>query len=174
MATTGDATATRSHVDWLPHIHFELDHPVEKVWPHLLDWDEWMPDKVCEHVSGPEKATGAVQSVATLQDGEVVSTIHAEIVRLEPERRLAYRLLPFRGATGLAVIDSARGHMIWNLYPLPGGRTLLAYETVAEMESSSVEQDEFTARFAAAEETGSEHWLEDYVPELKRLLAEGS
>jgi hypothetical protein len=64
--------------------------------------------------------------------------------------------------------------MIWNLYPLPGGRTLLAYETVAEMESSSLEQDEFTSQFAAAEVTGNKHWLDDYVPELKRLLAEGS
>ncbi|HZQ63896.1 MAG TPA: hypothetical protein VFA66_01555 [Gaiellaceae bacterium] len=165
-------TETKAHIDWLPHIDFELDAPVSKVWPHLLDWDTWMPDKVCKHVTGPEKAVGAVESIETLSEGEVISTIYGEIVRLEPERRIAYRLLPARETAGLANIDSARGHMIWNLYPLPGDRTLLAYETVAEMESSSLGQEEFTAQFAAAEVTGRNHWLEDYVPELKRLLAE--
>ena len=165
---------TQSHIDWLPHIDFELDHPVEKVWPHLVDWDKWMPDKVCEHVSGPENAVGSVHSIATLQDGQVVSTIYAEIVRLEPDRRLAYRLLPSREPAGLAAVDAARGHLIWSLYPLPGDRTLMVYETVAEMESSSLAQDEFTAQFAEAEVTGNRHWLDDYVPELKRLLAEGS
>jgi len=170
MTTTETQNA---HIDWLPHIDFVLDAPVEQVWPHLLDWDKWMPDKVCKHVSGPEKAVGAVESIDTLHDGEVVSTIYGEIVRLDPERRIAYRLLPFR-EQGLAGIDAARGHMIWNIYPLDGGRTLLAYETVAEMESSSIEQGEFTKQFAEAEITGNKHWLDDYVPELKRLLAEGS
>jgi len=170
MATT----ETRAHIDWLPHIDFVLEHPVEKVWPHIVDWDKWMPDKVCEHVSGPTDAAGEVKSVATLHDGEVVSTIYAEIVRFEPERRIAYRLLPLRETTGLAGIDEARGHMIFNVYPLPANRTLLAYETVAEMESATLGQDEFTSEFAEAEVVGNTHWLDDYVPELKRLLAEGS
>jgi hypothetical protein len=169
MATTEAKTA---HIDWLPHIDFVLDHPVEQVWPHIVDWDKLMPDKVCEHVSGPTDAAGEVKSVATLHDGEVVSTIYAEIVRFEPERRIAWRLLPIRESFG--GIDAARGHMIWNVYPLPGGKTLVAYETVAEMQSTSLAQDEFTTQFAEAEVTGNRHWLDDYVPELKRLLAEGS
>jgi uncharacterized protein YndB with AHSA1/START domain len=167
-------TETKAHIDWLPHIDFVLEHPVEKVWPHLVDWDKWMPDKVCEHVSGPTDAAGEVKSIVTLQDGEPISTIYGEIVRFEPDRRIVYRILPVREAAGLGGIDGARGHMIFNIYALPGDRTLLAYETVAEMESTSLAQDEFTSQFAEGEVTGNKHWLADYLPELKRLLAEGS
>jgi uncharacterized protein YndB with AHSA1/START domain len=170
MATT----ATTAHIDWLPHIDFVLDHPVEKVWPFIVDWDAWMPDKVCEHVSGPVDAAGEIQSVVTLADGEPVSTIHAEVVRFEPERRIVSRILPIRDPAGLGGIEAARGHMIFNVFPLPGDRTLVAYETVSEMESGSLGQDEFASRFAQAELAGAEHWLTDYVPELKRLLAEAS
>jgi len=129
-----------------------------------------MPDKVCKHESGPVDAVGEVKSIDTLADGEVVSTIYGEIVRFEPERRLASRLLPLR--EGFGGIDAARGHMIFNVYPLPGDRTLVVYETVAEMVSTTLAQDEFTSQFAAAEEAGRAHWLGDYVPVLKRLLAE--
>ncbi len=168
------AAATKAHVDWLPHIDFVLEHPIEKVWPHIIDWDKWMPDKACEHVSGPDDAVGEIKSVLTFEDGKVVESIQAEIVRLEPQRRVAYRLLPLTEDSGLAAVDSARGHMIFNIYPLPGDRTLLAYESVIEMESRSVGQDEFDSQFAAEESAGNAHWLDRYVPQLKRMLAEGA
>lgn len=168
-----DTATTRAHVDWLPHIDFVLQHPVAQVWPHIVDWDKWMPGKVCEHVSGPTDAVGEIKSILTLEDGKVVESIQAEIVRLEPQRRAAYRLLPLGEDAGLAGVDSARGHMIFNIYALPGDRTLLAYESVIEMESRSLGQDEFNAQFAGEEAAGNAHWLDSYVPELKRLLAEG-
>jgi hypothetical protein len=168
------AAATKAHVDWLPHTDFVLEHPVEKVWPHIVDWDKWMPDKVCEHVSGPEDAVGEIKSILTFEDGKVVESIEAEIVRFEPDRRLAYRLLPLSEASGLDEVNSARGHMIFNIYALPPDRTLIAYESVIEMDSLSVGQDEFTSQFAEAEVAGTPHWLEKYVPELRRLLADGA
>lgn len=168
-----EAAVTKAHIDWLPHIDFVLEHPVEKVWPHIVDWDKWMPDKSCEHVSGPKDGVGEIKSILTFDDGNVVESIQAEIVRLEQERRVAYRLLPLGEDAGLGGVDSARGHMIFNTYSLPGDRTLLAYESVIEMESRSVGQDEFNSQFAGEESAGHAHWLDSYVPELKRLLAEG-
>jgi hypothetical protein len=164
----------KAHVDWLPHIDFVLDHPVDRVWPHVVDWDKWMPDKVCDHISGPTDAAGEIKSVVTIDDGKVVETIQAEIVRFEPQRRLAYRLLPLSEDSGLDGVISARGHMIFNIYAVPGDRTLLAYESVIEMESLSIEQDEFSSQFAEEELAGHAHWLDKYVPELKRMLAEGA
>ncbi len=167
-----EAATTKAHVDWLPHTDFVLEHPVEKVWPHIVAWDAWMPDKLCEHVSGPKDAVGEIKSILTEEDGKVVESIQAEIVRFEPERRLAYRLLPLGDASGLDDVSSARGHMIFNIYALPDGRTLLAYESLIEMESMSLGQDEFTSKFAEAEVAGSPHWLETYAPELERLLSD--
>ena len=166
------AAATKAHVDWLPHTDFVLEHPVEKVWPHIVAWDGWMPDKLCEHVSGPKDAVGEIKSILTYEDGKVVESIQAVIVRFEPERRLAYRLLPLGEASGLDDVSSARGHMIFNIYTLPDDRTLLAYESLIEMESLSLGQDEFTSQFAEAEVAGTPHWLETYAPELERLLTD--
>lgn len=166
-----ETTEIKAHVDWLPHIDFVLGHAVEKVWPHIVDWDRWMPDKVCEHVSGPKDAAGEVKSVDTVRDGEVIETFQAEIVRFEPNRRLAYRILPLGDNSGLAGVSSARGHLIFNIYSIPGERTLLVYESLIEMESVSIGQAEFTSQSAAEELAGHAHWLETYVPELKRMLA---
>lgn len=166
------AAPTKAHVDWLPHTDFVLEHPVEKVWPHIVAWDGWMPDKLCEHVSGPKDAVGEIKSILTYEDGKVVESIQAVIVRFEPERRLAYRLLPLGEASGLDDVSSARGHMIFNICTLPDDRTLLAYESLIEMESLSLGQDEFTSQFAEAEVAGTPHWLETYAPELERLLTD--
>jgi hypothetical protein len=167
-----DAAATKAHVDWVPHTDFVVEYPVAKVWPHIVAWDKWMRDKVCEHVSGPKDAVGEIKSILTYEDGKVVESIEAEIVRLEPRRRLAYRLLPLGEASGLDDVSSARGHMIFNIYALPSDRTLLAYESLIEMESLSVGQGEFNSQFAEAEVAGTRHWLENYLPELNRLLTD--
>jgi uncharacterized protein YndB with AHSA1/START domain len=165
----------RAHIDWVPRVDFVLDHPVEAVWPYLFDWNEWMMDKRLEHVSGPKDAPGEQLRVATVKDGKEVNSFLTEIVRVEPEKRVVYRLLLRPDGTfGLADVDRARGHMIFNLYPLDGNRTLLSFESVAEMESSTLGQEEMTAQFDAVEAAGAPHWLEHYVPELERLLKEGS
>jgi uncharacterized protein YndB with AHSA1/START domain len=171
VATTGEVAA-KAHVDWLPRIEFELDHPVGEVWPHIVVWDSWMDDKVAEHVSGPKDAVGETKRVGTLKDGQEVNHFFCEVVRVEPEKRLAYRLLPLREP--LDEVDSARGHLIFTLFALPENRTLVVYETVGEMESSTLDQDQMTAQYAAAEAAGAPHWLEHYVPELERRLKEGS
>ena len=102
------AAPTKAHVDWLPHTDFVLEHPVEKVWPHIVAWDGWMPDKLCEHVSGPKDAVGEIKSILTYEDGKVVESIQAVIVRFEPERRLASPIASCRWARRLASMTSAR------------------------------------------------------------------
>jgi uncharacterized protein YndB with AHSA1/START domain len=165
------------HVDWLPHIHFVLDHPSREVWPRLVHWDEWISGYKCEHVSGPVDAAGETKRITYWQEETGTGTGHffVEVVRLEPERRLVYRLLPLPDDDPQpGGIGFQRGHEIFNVYELSDNQTLVTYETVAELESSTVEQSEFAASHAAEEAAVSSHWLGDYVPELKRLLAEGA
>jgi hypothetical protein len=172
-----DQAAGRAHFDWLPHIDFVLDHPGREVWPRLVHWEEWISGYRCEHVSGSVDAPGERKRV-TYWDEETDSSVadfFVEVVRLEPGRRLVYRLLPLPdGDVQPGGIGFQRGHEIFNLYELSDNQTLVTYETVAELESSTVEQSEFDATHVAEEAAASSSWLGEYVPELKRLLAEGA
>ena len=175
MPSTGEVAAS-AHFDWLPHIHFVLDHPGKVVWPRLVHWEEWISGYRCEHVSGPVAAPGETKRV-TYWDEETGSSIahfFVEVARLEPGRRLVYRLLPLPdGDVQPGGIGFQRGHEVFNLYELSDSQTLVTYETVAELESSTVEQSEFSATHVAEEAAAASSWLGDYVPELERLLAAG-
>jgi hypothetical protein len=170
--------AGSAHVDWLPNIHFVLDHPIAKVWPRLVHWDEWITGYECEHLSGPVDAAGERKRITYWLDETGSSTGHflVDVVRLETERRLVYRLLPLTEDQGEQPggVSFQRGHEIFNVYELSGDQTLVTYETVAELESSTLKQSEFAALHAEEEAAASSRWLGDYVPELERLLAEGS
>jgi hypothetical protein len=169
-------TESRAHTDWLPHIDFVLDHPVKDVWPRLVHWDDWISGYECEHVSGPVDAVGERKKVIFWKDETGSDTGHffVEIVRLEPERRFVYRLLPLPEEEQLEGVAFARGHEIFNVYALSDKQTLVSYETVAELESSRMGESDFTALYAGQEAATSPHWLSQFVPELKRLLEEGS
>jgi uncharacterized protein YndB with AHSA1/START domain len=172
--TATEQVAANAHVDWLPHVHFVLDHPVREVWPHLVHWEEWIAGYECEHVSGPVDAPGEKKRITFWQDESGSTTGHffAEIVRLEPERRLVYRLLPLPADEQLPGVQFARGHEIFNVYELTADRTLVTYETVAELESSTMDEGAFTALYTEQEADASPRWLDHYVPELERRLGE--
>lgn len=172
-----DEVPASGHVDWLPHIQFVLAHPSSEVWPRLVHWEEWISGYECEHVSGPIDARGEIKRITYWLDETGSSTGHffVEIVRLEPERRLVYRLLPLPdGEEQPGGVGFQRGHEQFNVYALSDDQTLVTYETVAELESSTLEQHEFAAIHAQEEAGASPHWLSTYVPELERLLAEGA
>ena len=175
MSSTGEVAAG-AHVDWLPRIDFVLDHPVSKVWPHLVHWEEWIAGYKCEHVSGPVDGAGETKRITYPLDETGGDTGHffIEVVRLEPERRLVYRLLPLSEEVEQpGGVTSQRGHEIFNVYELSTSQTLVTYETVAELESSTMAQSEFAAMHGEGEPAAVASWLDDYVPELMRLLAEG-
>jgi uncharacterized protein YndB with AHSA1/START domain len=174
MPSTSDVAA-RAHVDWLPHVQFVLDHPRSKVWPRLVHWDEWISGYECEHESGPVDGTGEIKRITYQgEDGTSAGHFFVEVVRLEPEQRLVYRLLPLTEgeADQPGGVSFQRGHEIFNVYELSEHQTLVTYETVAELESSTLEQSEFATMHAGEEAAVSSHWLGDFVPELERLLAE--
>jgi hypothetical protein len=173
--TATEEVAACAHVDWLPHVHFVLDYPAREVWPYLVHWEEWVGDFECEHVSGPVDAAGEKKRV-TFWHGEPSSaTRHffAELVRLEPERRLVYRVLPLQDEEQLPGIGCARGYEIFKLYGLSENQTLVAHESVAELGSSTIGQREFTRMYREQEAALPPRWLDNYVPELKRMLQEG-
>jgi hypothetical protein len=175
VGSIGEVSA-RAHFDSLPHIDFVLDHPVSKVWPYLLHWEEWIVDYKCEHVSGPVDAVGEKKRITYPLDQTGSSAAHyfVELVRLESERRLAYRLLPLPDEGGQPDgIDSQRGHVIFNVYRLSDEQTLVTYQTVAELESLTLGQSEFAALHGEEEASAPSRWLGEYVPVLQRLLADG-
>jgi len=158
-----------ARIDWLPRIDFFLDHPAKDVWPLLVHWEKWIKTYRSEHVSGPIDAVGEIKKISSLApDGSVSGYFLIEIVRLVPKERLAYRILS-RAEFSLAPVEAIHGYEIFNVYEI-GGRTLVTYQTIAEMETSKLSQAEFDAQNAKDLEVGVRSWHEMYVPELRKLL----
>lgn len=170
--STNIADAVTAAVDWLPHHGFFVDAPVDAVWPFIVDWTTWVDDKRLDHVSGQRGAVGEVQRLGTVDaDGVVVSSFLVETARIVPNVRLAYRILPH--GSEKTHVDRSEGYAIFHLYPV-GPRTLVTYETVSRMETSSLSQEEFRAATAGSEAAGQTRWNERYIPRLRMLLRDSS
>jgi len=166
------ASAVTAAVDWLPHHGFFVEAPVDAVWPFIVDWTTWVDDKRLDHVSGERGAIGEVQRLGTVNaEGVVVSSFLVETARIIPNVRLAYRILPH--ASDKTHVDRSEGYAIFHLYPVES-RTLVTYETVARMETSSVSQEEFDATTERSEAAGQTRWNERYIPRLRMLLRDSS
>ncbi len=155
-------------VDWLPRIDFLLDHPVQKVWPYILRSDKWIKTYRFEHLSGQHNAPGEIKRLSQLgDDGDVQGAFLVETVRVIPEKRLVYRLLPLDEP--FRTTEKINGYEIFNLYELDE-RTLVTYETVARVETTLVSQEEFGSQWLSADGNTMSSWFETYIPELQRQL----
>jgi hypothetical protein len=157
-----------STADWLPHVEFMVDHPPEVVWPLIVHWERWIKDYRLEHLSGERDQVGERKRISLLdQNGVVAGFFSVEVVRLTPAKQLAYRILPLeQPAFGY---DAVRGYEIFRLYDLHG-KTLVTYQTVAQVESSHMQQADFDVHVRQSLDSGSRAWPEKYIPELRRLL----
>jgi uncharacterized protein YndB with AHSA1/START domain len=163
------SSSSTARFDWLPRIDFIIEHPAEAIWPFVVHWDQWIGNYRCEHVAGPVDAAGELKRVSRLDDGgKVAEYFHIEVVAVTPKERLAYRILPEEDFS-LGPIEGIQGYEIFNVHPL-GERTLVSYETVAEMTTSQVSQAAFDESLRGDLKTGLRSWVESYIPELKRLL----
>jgi hypothetical protein len=154
--------------EWLPHAQAVLDSPPEEVWPLVLRWDRWIKDYRVEHVSGERDAVGERKRVSLLDEsGQVSGSFSVEVVRLVPNQRLAYRLLPLeKPAFGY---ERVQGYEIFDLYEV-GDKTLVTYQTVARVKSALMTQPDFDMHVKKGLEAGARAWREKYWPELRKLL----
>jgi len=160
---SGDNIST---ADWLPRIDILLDFSVEDVWPLVIHWEKWIRTYHCENVSGRPDEVGEIKKISKLDPaGKSARHFFVEVVRLEPEERLVYRILPPEEGA----LEAARGYEIFNLFDL-GGRTLVSYETVAQLVTSKVDQAALDARVHRDHAAAQNDWAYKYIPELHRLL----
>jgi hypothetical protein len=162
--------ATNAHVDWRSRIEFELDHPSAEVWPPMVAWDSWMHDKVAGSVIGPKDGVGEINRVGTLKDDEERQPL---LLQARPRGAGEAARVPAGTAPRAARRGRPRASDL-HAVRVAGGPDARVYETVGEMESSTLDQDEMTAQYAAAEAAGAPHWLELYAPGLERSLKEGN
>ena len=164
MVIVSSTSGATPKVDWLPRFDFTIDHPVEDVWPLIVHWERWLTNYRVEHVSGERDQVGEVKKVTN-----DAGSFSVEIVRLVPNERLVYRILPNEEI--ISHLDP-EGFEIFNVYSLSDSKTLVTYETVGHMGSSlKLEQNALDAHFRQLENEISQRWSDNYVPELRRLLS---
>jgi hypothetical protein len=109
------------------------------------------------------------------RDGSPLRCAFTRIVRVEPNRRLACRIVgPEESSEGVQAEYgyAMRGYTIFNLHDMDG-KTLISYETVAEMEASHLTDEQIEDRVGRYAHQQAEHdWLEKYIPRLRELLLE--
>ena len=156
--------------DWLPRMDFVVDGPPARVWPLVLNWNSWIQDRRSEHFSGEPDTVGAIRKISKLdEDGNSGSPSFTQLVRVEPNRRLVSRILPPDGAPEG---EGLWGYTIFNLHDL-GEKTLVCYETVAEMRSSTLSAVDVEESVGEKSHRETERiWAEKYIPQLRKLLLE--
>jgi hypothetical protein len=162
-------------MDLLIHVETALDHPVEKVWPHVLHWNQWVDDYLEHRIAGVPDVEGEIKSIEHFDEtGRMDASYFAKVIRIVPRERLIYKILSpscsYDATTGVRTEMPLTGYDIFNLRS-EGGGTILTVEILADMVPAGVAHEQlqhFCAEYTAKAEKA---WYERYLPRLKELLS---
>ncbi len=165
-------------VDLVLRLERTLDHSIEKVWPYLLHWNEWVDNKdfVPHRVAGQPDSEGEIKGVSHFDaTGRMDSFFFIKVIKIVPNKQLIYKILSpehsFDAKTGQATEVPQSGYEVFNVYE-SGGKTVVALDVLAEMRVTGVSADEATRFAAKYQEDSEKNWYEKYFPKLEKLLSE--
>lgn len=118
----------------------QLDAPVEKAWPHVVNYPSWQSYLSIEHISGTSGEEGELVLLRTGEAGFSFPPYYARTIKVEPERRLIWK----------TYAQSAGGEMeFFGIVDLKlqaeNDKTRLRYDTLYEFQVPNQSQRELEA-----------------------------
>jgi len=124
-------------VRYTVHVETTLEHPAEKVWPHILRWDAWIEDYREERVGGAPDAVGEVLRVSHFDEtGRLDLSFFVSIFKITPHRQLVYKIISplysYDAETGAVTAAPTMGFEILNLRE-DGETTVIGLDAFIEL-----------------------------------------
>jgi len=168
-STTIEKLASREAVtfDLLARIEFIVGHPVEKVWPHILNREPWIKAFPLETISGVRGQEGERFKISILTNGNFFGEVFAETVRVIPNRQFIMKYLPFESPLG--VIETIQGYDAYDLEDV-NGKTRVTFQTFQEYGTTQMSEASFRKHGRKTLAEVEKKWHEEYIPNLKILL----
>jgi hypothetical protein len=127
-----------------------LDAPIDKVWPHLINYTSWQNYTVSERVAGVAGEEGEVVLLRKEEQGYVSPLFHARTIRIDPGRRIIWKT--YRGKAG---DDEGYFAFVDFILEEVGDKTRFRSTNTAEMLVAYRDESELTAFRKQREETAA-------------------
>lgn len=144
-----------------------LDAPVERAWPHVIDYPSWQSYSLVQHVSGPPGEEGEVVLLKKEEGGEF-PPYYARTIKLEPGRRIVWKTYPQIRAEGNDYFGIVEFRLL-----SAGGKTRFCHESLYEFMVPYRDESELEA-FRKRSYEGAAMMFESILPKLKTRLATSS
>jgi hypothetical protein len=141
-----------------------LNAPVEKAWPHIVNYPSWQNFSIVKTISGSHGLEGEVVSLQKDEGGFVFPPYYARTIKVEPERRIVWKTFIEKGSREI----DRFGIVDFRVFADTGGTRfvsnlvyefLVPYRHERELEAFRKKQDEnFKTLFASTR------------PKLKQLV----
>ena len=157
-------------VDMTSNASALIQHPIEVVWPHLLDQAAWMKDFAIETISGERNSVGELKRVMPLDS----STEGFELEEVHPCYFKTLLLIPFRKFVYKAYTEERSGQ-----YGYTGVEVLclqdvllgsaVTLEAYLEFQSSTMNRAKLEAFVGQVRDLSVEIWARNFE-RLRRLI----
>lgn len=135
---TGESPPTRMAHELISHSEVVIDQSAARIWPYILDPNEWKQGVRLVHVSGEIGKAGEVFAAMSRTAGDSKPAFYAQNVEVVPHRR---RVIKMYDADGGALT----GYASWELDEQNAGATRVSYRVYAE---ALLSKDKIAARSA--------------------------
>ena len=164
----GDSTVRRlSTFDQLIRVEFILDYPAKVVWPYIVDRRAWIKTFPIKTVAGLRGKEGEIIRISVMSGEKTVEEYFSKTVKVIPNKQVILKYLPQLKKAG--AVYTLRGYDVYELQEL-NGKTHVIFQTFQEYSASQIPEEDLRSSMESAGELGKKMWLEDYIPELEKLL----
>lgn len=145
-----------------------LDAPIERAWPHVINYTAWQHYPVAEHISGVPGQEGEVVLLRKDEAGFSFPPYFARTIKLDPPRRVIWKTYPQQDTEGPAFF----GIVDFKLSDVDG-RTRFRYDFLYEFLLPGADERELEA-FRATSYENTEKMFASILPKLKELVKQGA
>lgn len=144
-------------VDLVTNVTTVISHPLDVVWPHLLDQATWMNEFRIETIEGERNAVGEVKKIMSLNGQPEIVPFFFRTMLLIPLRRFVYKAYTeiregkygFTGVEVLSLNDFGRDSAI-------------TFEAYLEVQSWTMTQQELSAFVNVGRDSSIAMWKRNF------------
>lgn len=145
-----------------------LEADAKAAWAHIINYPSWQNYSIVQYVSGKAGQEGELLLLKKEERGASSTAYYARTVKIEPERRIIWKIFREKPAEGEATF----GIVDFSVQAAEGG-SLFTYRLFYEFASPQGGEDDLEL-FREQKQQGIKNLLAAVIPKLEALVKGGS